>query len=212
MLHRMRVLRNRGTMMSCADDLSHVVGLQQLLDRQAVAASFVVHEPGVRHQTVLLFGLGGRRFVFHRDHGDGGWRRLGRLAGISSWWLGGGRGQLHALDRLVVGGQSRHDRVAGQRIVIALTRVLFVSPSPSCGHRKENDTHCLLRTYLVHSDILHYTRMLRQCQTRTLFGRLRVMPGPTLYTVSCRVVYYLISLNRNFYLFYCCSHGIHLIL
>lgn len=44
-----------------AAGLSHVVGLQQLLDGQAVAAPVVVHEQTVRHQPELGVGLRWRR-------------------------------------------------------------------------------------------------------------------------------------------------------
>jgi len=57
-------------------DLSHVVGLQQFLDGQAVAAPVVVHEQAVRHQPELGVGLRRRRVAdAYHGHGDGLGRR-----------------------------------------------------------------------------------------------------------------------------------------
>lgn len=61
-----------------ASSLSHVVGLQKLLDGQTVAAPVVVHEQAVRHQPELGVGLRWRRDVIpDANHGHGcvlGWR------------------------------------------------------------------------------------------------------------------------------------------
>lgn len=108
-----------------------VVRFQQLLNGQAVFATELVRlHHAARHQAELLFegrgGLGSgrvRNLVLDLHHGRGpndvyelGWRDRG------------GRGFLHALHSLFVGRQSRHDRVAGQRVLVVVPRVFLVPP------------------------------------------------------------------------------------
>jgi len=115
-----------------AAGLTHVVGLQQLLDGQTVAAPVIVHEQAVRHQPEL--GVRLRRcwdFILDMNHGDGHvlGRRLvvadGRCAAVVL-------AAVHALHSLVISRQSSDDRVAGQRVGVILARVLLVSPSLNC--------------------------------------------------------------------------------
>jgi len=117
-----------------AAGLSHVVGLQQLLDGQAVAAPAVVHEQAVRHQSKLRVGLRrGRNVVIDMNHRHGhvlGGRRLvvmdGRVA-IAAVVVA-----VHALYSLVVRGKTGDNRVAGQRVSVILSRILLVPPPLNC--------------------------------------------------------------------------------
>lgn len=121
--------------------LSHVVGLQQLLDGQAVTAPVVVHEQAVRHQPELGVGLRRRRVVdAHHGHADGlGRRRRRRLVVADGRRTTVVVASPHALQRLVVSGQPRDDRVTGQRVGVVLSRVLFVPPPLDCGNTQNRN-------------------------------------------------------------------------
>lgn len=120
--------------------LSHVVSLQQLLDGQAVTAPVVVHEQAVRHQTELGVGLRRRRVAdAYHGHAGGLGRRRRRLVVADGRRATVVVASPHALQRLIVSGQPRDDRVAGQRVGVVLSRVFFVPPPLDCGNTQNRN-------------------------------------------------------------------------
>lgn len=99
-----------------------------------MAAPAVVHEQAVRHQSKLGIRLRrGRNVVPDMNH------RHGHVLGGRRLVVADGRGAtavvvvaVHALHSLVVRGQTSDNRVAGQRVGVILSRILFVPPPLNC--------------------------------------------------------------------------------